>query len=325
MKKFKKTIIIFTKCHLRGTIITRRAIRFMKRLILITLLITVMVQTTPITTYAKEQDNISQTARELYNQLVVNKQDSAEAYAVPSASTNEILKELSSIDDKNNPYDGDMTLFKAPAYKTIRYKSGKIEVILINNINIDESEELLDNMELEIRETLPEVPTQKQCLKAITRYINKIYGYDFNERASDESAERDNFVSAYYGDKKMVCTQYAVITKLLCERFGIDCKLVEGENHMFNAIRLENEITYSMYDLSGSEIILTSPKVGFINATGSNYRASSNDVLERDFKYHYSITQSELIAILMLIAIATLIVLIIKNRKKSVKRRKRNR
>ncbi|WP_026653439.1 transglutaminase-like domain-containing protein [Butyrivibrio proteoclasticus] len=298
----------------------------MKKPIFIALLTTVMLATTPITTYAKEQDTTSQTAQELYNQLVVNKQDTAVAYAEPSDSTNKILKELSRIDDESNPYDGDMTLFKAPAYKTVRYKSGKIEVTLINNINIEESEELLDKMELEIRANLPESPTQKQCIKAITKYINKTYDYDFAESASNESTDLDSFISAYYGDKKMVCTSYAVLTKLLCNRFGIDCRLIEGKDHVFNAIRLEGEKTYTMYDLTNSELIVNSPRIGFISSAERNHKIC-DDILEYDFTCHYSITYTDLIEITMLTATVVLMLAIIKNkknRKKSVKRRKRN-
>jgi hypothetical protein len=120
-----------------------------------------------------------------------------------------------------------------------------------------------------------------------------------------------NFVDAYDSSRKIVCSQYASLTYLLCDRFDIDCKIISGNNHIYNAIRLDTEDTYSVYDLTKTSLFMPA-KVGFIDMLSLNYTPALekdelskalNNGLNSRIVYHFNFTVEEVVIIALVIAI----------------------
>ena len=269
----------------------------------------------------------SNAAEEMHEQFA-NGQSSAIAYIDNMNQAHDVIAELISIDTES-PYDAEMIISRGTSVKLTKYKSSKIKIELeqINPINISEADKLLDSMEKEIRANLSDNATDKETLRQIIRYISKTYSYDFLART--DSGDNNNFVDAYNSDRKIICTQYSALTYLLCNRFGIDCKIVSGNDHRYNAIRLDGEDTYTAYDLTKTTFYMPA-KVGFVDLITGNYtlaferNALSKAIgkaLNSRISFHYSVTIEE-------VAIVGIIVLVVflvgkKNHKRgySAKRR----
>ncbi len=278
-----------------------------KKKFLAAVLITGLALTTSFTTYAKDY------AQDLYNQFVVNRQSTASIYP-EGADSYKIIDQLLSHDDKNTPYDGAMIICQGTAFVVKQYSDGREDFGVINPFNIYEAEELLDKMEGEIRTELNENANQKETLAQIVKYIGKTYTYDFTARTSD--GKNQNFVDAYNnGNKKIICNQYAALTYLLCDRFGIDCVILSGNDHRFNGIRLDGEDTYTAYDLTKTTFFMPA-KVSFIDQITTNYSLELEDqklskaigyAMNKGIDFHYSITIEEIIVAGVVIAFAFII------------------
>ena len=253
-------------------------------------------------------------AQDIHNQLAYS--NSATVY-VDDIELDEVIARATAIDDKNNPYDADMLLYRAPHFTYTLYNTGKLELKLEGAFSIEESEKLLDKMEQEIRANL-DTDNQKEELKAIIKYITDTYEYDsetFNIRKDNKDVQYINYVEAYNGNRRIACGQYAALTYLLCNRFGIDCKVVHGNNHLYNIIRLDGQNSYTAYDLTKVEHFLPA-KVDFIDLITFGYTnigTSKLDKIENEINkitldginYHYSFTAESIIfAILVLGVIA---------------------
>ena len=151
-------------------------------------------------------------AEEMHEQLM-NGQSSAIAYIDNMDDAHEVIAELISIDTES-PYDAEMIVSKGTSVKLKKYNTGKLEIQQINPINTVEAEKLLDTMENEIRKNLSDTSSEKETLNEIIKYISKTYSYDFLART--DAGDNKNFVDAYSSDRKIICTQYAALTYLLC-------------------------------------------------------------------------------------------------------------
>ena len=266
-------------------------------------LTTGIILATSLTVYAKDY------AQDLYNQLVVNRQSTASIYAEGTDSY-KIIDQLLSIDDKNNPYDGAMIICQGTAFNVKKYSDGREDFGIINPFNIYEAEELLDKMENEIRSELDKDADQKATLNQIIKYISHTYTYDFTARSSD--GKNQNFVDAYNnGNKKIICNQYAALTYLLCDRFGIDCVILSGNDHRFNGIRLDGEDTYTAYDLTKTTFFMPA-KVSYTDLITTNYSLELENqklskaigyAMNKGIDFHYSITIEEIIIFVVIISL----------------------
>lgn len=291
--------------------------------IIATFLITGIILATSLTVYAKDY------AQDLYNQLVVNRQATASIYA-EDADSYKIIDQLLSIDDKNNPYDGAMIICQGTAFNVKKYSDGREDFGIINPFNIYEAEELLDKMESEIRSELDEDTDQKETLNQIIKYISHTYTYDFTARSSD--GKNQNFVDAYNnGNRKIICNQYAALTYLLCDRFGIDCLILSGNDHRFNGIRLDGEDNYTAYDLTKTTFFMPA-KVAYVDLITTNYSLELEKqklskaigyAMNKGIDFHYSITIEEIIIFVVIISL-TYIMFGKASMKKHVTNRNRN-
>jgi len=265
--------------------------------------------------------NKVEAAQDAYQQLVVNEQDTATVYVDDDTKTTDIIEELILMDNET-PYDAEMALYRAPSYSITRYKSGNLTITLNNAFNINEADKLLNDMEQDIKNNLPEQYSQKDALEEIIRYISHTYSYELAARENDSN---DNFVKAYNTDKKIICAQYSALTYLLCNRFGIDAKIIAGNDHAYNAIRLDSENQYTAYDLTKTTYKFLPAKVSFTDlitgtyslALESNEMANSNgQVLNNRIHFHYSFTYQDAVAIVFVIGIITLLIAALKHRNK---------
>ncbi len=267
-------------------------------------------------------------ARELYEQLVINEQDTAVTHIENIDERAEVVGKLTGIDDPDNVYDGAMSIYKAPSF-AVRYNdSGKMQVTLNNNFKKAESEIVLDEMTEEIDKTLPDNATKEQKLNAIINFIKKTFRYDFARYLKKDMVGMQNYIQAYHGDRRIVCEEYAVVTLLLCDRYDIDCRIVEGYNHLFNIIRLDSDSEYVAYDLTKASFFMPA-KVGYIDQITGTYTVREGaSMYEKTIArvintapYRISLTYIDILAVLLIFGpVATAI---IRPRLRQRKRRKK--
>ena len=201
-----------------------------------------------------------------YEQMVTRRQNSTGRMATQKGqSVYEPLKELVLI-DKETPYDAEMILLRGTAVKRSRFPNGDVEFEVENAFKIWEAERLLDVIQQELAPELGNNPSQKKILRHIRRYLKKTFKYDSEGVRGD--GEEENFVDAYYGERKIVCSQYAALVYLLCDRYDIDCKICYGKKHVYNAIRFDGRKDYCIYDFTGTRGIVGA-KVSHIEALSS--------------------------------------------------------
>ncbi len=289
----------------------------------------VLTLTLNITTYAASNTP----AEDLYNQLVAEQQDVGTVYIDDTMLVEDVITQMVSIDSSANSYDGEMAIYKAPNFRYSRYNTGKLEITLINSYTATEADDLLDIMQKDIQKNLNTDSSQAEILNEIIRYIGRTFNYDHESyfaRLADKSIQYQNFIDAYYGNHKIVCGQYAALTKFLCERFGIDCKVVHGNDHLYNLIKLEGQSEYSVYDTTLTAYHLPC-KVGYILAATGTYigrndtvksslETAIDKVTTSGIKYHFSFTLIEAIAIIIIVSM--LVILITRYRDSSKLRRK---
>lgn len=262
---------------------------------------------TSITVHAKDY------AQDLYNQFTVNRQSTASIY-VEEADNYKIIDQLINIDDKNNPYDGAMIFCQGTAFSIKTYSNGREDFEIVNPFNTYEADELLDKMESEIASELDNDADQKETLSQIIKYISSTYTYDFTARTSNGSNQ--NFVDAYNsGNKKIICNQYAALTYLLCDRFGIDCVILSGNDHRFNGIRLDGEDIYTAYDLTKTTFFLPA-KVSYVDLITTNYSLEFEKqklskaigyAMNKGVNFRYSITIEEIITSVIVVLLPTVL------------------
>jgi hypothetical protein len=195
-----------------------------------------------------------------YDTLVINGQNEVIVSLDYTHSKYEPLRDIVLIDNED-PYDADMILLRGTSIKTYSRSDGNVHYELVNAIDIKEAEALLNVMQDEIDQNLSSNASQKQILRQIQKYLARTYSYDYDSVYAD--GEKENFVVAYYSDRQIVCSQYAALVYLLCNRYGIDCKAYYGIRHVFNAIRFDGEQDYTLYDFTGIKSILT-PKLSYL-------------------------------------------------------------
>ncbi len=208
--------------------------------------------------------------KEAYNELATADHNDTLVPLLDGDSKYNPLKEIV-LSDSASPYDADMILLRGTSVRTRLYKYNtgitSIRYELVNAIDIKEAEALLDVMQRDIDQNLRDNPSQREILRQIQRLLIRTYSYDRDSVYAD--GEKENFVVAYYADRQIVCSQYAALVYLLCNRYGIDCKTYYGKRHVFNAIRFDGEQDYTLYDFTGIKSILT-PKVSYLQSLFSS-------------------------------------------------------
>ena len=197
-------------------------------------------------------------------------------------------------DDPENLFDGDMVLTRG--YITTLWREGVLTISLNNSYNIKEADALTDSMAQEIMESIKDTNNQRLTMAAICKYITSTYEYDAEAAAIEKSGnygERVDFVKAYHGNKKILCTDYAALTYLLCNKMGIKCQLVFGKNHVYNTVKFNDTNRWIAYDLaSGSKYAQVTTYDYIMNdlyhITDGSEAAASAKILNRGKTYRFA-------------------------------------
>lgn len=155
-------------------------------------------------------------------------------------------------DDPNYLYDGPMIEMRG-GIRLITSPT-QIQAVLINGYDIDDAETLTNSMVSEISEHLSGNASDREKMAAICSYVADTYSYDYDgmkliEETKDNSY-RTNFVDAYYGNRKIICCDYAALTYLLANKLGINCQIMRGMGHAYNIVKFSDSDHYIGYDLS---------------------------------------------------------------------------
>lgn len=222
-------------------------------------------------------------AAELHRQITVQDHPTGSVYVDNGIAKEDVLAALTAIDDMDNLYDGAMSIYRTPQFTILLTENGNLQIELKQHYSIKESEQTLDEMVSEIDKTLPENASQKEKLNAIISFISKNFKYDYDSKKTQGKSQ--NYIQAYHGNGRILCDQYAAVTYLLCSRYGIDCRIVEGHDHLFNAIRLNGQNEYTAYDLTKTSQYMPA-KVGYVDQILDLYKVS-----EKSDKYEKAVAK----------------------------------
>lgn len=174
------------------------------------------------------------------------------AYIIPSdiveyACTHE--------DDPDNLYDGSIIELRGDVETENIH--GCLHAFIDRGFEIDEAEELTDRMVSEISAGLKDNATDREKMAAICDYMAQTYSYDKEAlkqiEEKDDNSLRENFVEAYYGDRKIMCSEYATVTYILARKMGIECDVIRGSKHAYNIVKFADSDHWIGYDLTGGD------------------------------------------------------------------------
>ncbi len=156
-------------------------------------------------------------------------------------------------DDVDCLYDGAILFIRGSMlYST----DGQYMSVSINRgFNIEEAEKLTDLMVKEISEGLNENSSDRDKMQAICTYLGNIYKYDREAYAKikeeGDSSLREDFVTAYYGDREIMCSEFATVTYIVANKMGLNCDVMYCVQHVFNIVKFEDNDHWVAYDLAG--------------------------------------------------------------------------
>lgn len=158
-------------------------------------------------------------------------------------------------DDPENLYDGSILELRGNMETTNVH--GRLNVVIKRGFDIAEAEKLTDMMVDEISANLESDSSDREKMAAICDYISQTYSYDREAlkliEEKEDSSLRENFVDAYYGDREILCAEYATVTYILARKLGVNCKVIRGTRHAYNIVKFADSDHWIGYDLTGGE------------------------------------------------------------------------
>lgn len=206
--------------------------------------------------YAEESH--TQIVNSLYEQLVIEGKNTATFTGKDydedwKSYVYEILKELCLIDNENTPFDGTALLGRGDS--EISVKGNQYTISFNSAYDINEAQKVIDEIiSTELSNKITTTTSDKEIMYIICDYITNNFSYDhetYNKRVSSpEYVDSQNFVDAYYGNHKLICTGFSNLTYLLATELGVKCQLVTTDNHMYTLAQTGNNGEYIAYDLT---------------------------------------------------------------------------
>ena len=118
---------------------------------------------------------------------------------------------------------------------------------------------LTDLMVDEISANLDDGSTDREKMAAICDYISQTYSYDREVlkliEEKEDSSLRENFVDAFYGDREIMCAEYATVTYILARKLGVNCEVIRGTRHAYNIVKFADSDHWIGYDLTGGRTL----------------------------------------------------------------------
>ena len=134
------------------------------------------------------------------------------------------------------------------------YGRNFIRAVIERGFEIEDAEELTDRMVKEISAGLKEGASDREKMAAICKYLTDIYDYDKEALAlieeKGDGSLREDFVSAYYGDRRIMCSEYSMVTYLVANKMGVKCDVSYCIKHVFNVVKFEDSDCWFAYDLT---------------------------------------------------------------------------
>lgn len=191
----------------------------------------------------------------VYEQLVTKRQNTAEFTEEKDISGYDVLLEVIARDSKDDPYDG-ATLYGRGTW-VLRSKGSDRTLTAENSYNVNEADKVASEIADTIKVLAGDDATDRELFYEYLRYMDENFHFDKElGRAVDEmnrtgkALKAKNFVEAYYGDKGLNCNGYTTLTYLVCDKLGIDCEIISGNNHTFNSVKFSDSDKYIAFDLT---------------------------------------------------------------------------
>lgn len=90
-----------------------------------------------------------------------------------------------------------------------------------------------------------ETASDRRKLNAILAYMFKEFSYGFKEATKEQ---KYGLLESITDSKTMTCTDYSEVIDELCERMGIECRIIVNEGHAWNYVRLDDSAEYIQID-----------------------------------------------------------------------------
>ncbi len=190
-----------------------------------------------------------------YRQLVTENKDCADLISEVDLMENrtDFETRLFSMDYPDNLYDG-MALYARGQWMISKIGDTAYQLTTKEGTaaSVEELEELTDRMLDEIHETYDdEDASQRVKFYDIVLYLTDTFDYD-HQTAANDLQDQDQ-VSAYYGDRLITCRGFSYLLYLLCNKSGIDCRMILGASHIYNMVRFNDKDEYFGVDLSNDD------------------------------------------------------------------------
>ena len=188
-----------------------------------------------------------------YRQIVTERKNIATVnYDGDMISIDDIQLYINSKDDPENLFDGKVACERGKYHSEKRGATHTLTII--GGYDVEEADRLTDEMVKEISRNLEANASDRMKMAAISDYISETYNYDHETadriETNVDGATTTNFVDAYYGNKNIVCGDFASLTYILANKMGIDCEMIYGVDHVYNMVKFSDSVSYIGYDLS---------------------------------------------------------------------------
>lgn len=227
----------------------------------------------------------------LYEQFIINKQNTAEVKLDAGIDPDTVLNKMISIDREDSLYDGLAFENRGTiSYRTEKYKNYTNYYITINNAyDVDDADRLTDEIAAMINEKAGANATDREKMYVLCSYIGDNYSYDYDLQDQidtyNESIAKGEYTPLDFlpftevietGYNKMVCSGFANLTYLTANKLGIDCRLAYGKDHIYNLVRFSDSSSYIICDMVDGRYGLVDTETYKVNADNYNSSLSAN-------------------------------------------------
>ena len=206
--------------------------------------------------YAEESH--AQIVDSLYEQLVIEGKNTATFTGKDydedwKSYVYEIIRELCMIDNEDTPYDGTALLGRGDS--KISAKGNQYTISFNSAYDINEAQKVIDEIiSTELSDKITDTTSNKEIMYIVCDYITNNFSYDYETYKkrinSTEYVNSQNFIDAYYGNHKLICTGFSNLAYLLATELGVKCQLVTTDDHMFTLAQTGDNGEYIAYDLT---------------------------------------------------------------------------
>ncbi len=247
--------------------------------------VTAWITSSVITAQASEYSPVEQA----YSQLVTDDLPEATIYTNEDLLANNLdfFAAIFSLDKKDTLYDGELIEVKGTwQLRRTGENTYVMEMLNDNKLTKETLDPFIDMLIAEVNQKYDLTnATKREKFYNIASYITDTFSYDYDRVNAGEIAE--DVITSYYGDRKLTCKGYALLTYLMCNKCGIDCEFMSGEEHVYNMVRFSEDEPYYGVDLTS---------IGYLNP-GIMLLDKDNlyhvDRIEDDAMRKYNATQNE--------------------------------